>query len=195
MNTEGEDTGLGNEACVYSLPDQWIVSRLQKTERSVIASIEKYRFDLAAQSLYEFLWNEYCDWYLELSKPILLDDNSSAEQKRGTRQTLIRVLEAVLRLLHPIMPFITEEIWQQIAPLAGKSGDTIMLQAYPKPDDSKISEEAESAMGWIMEFVMGIRKIRGEMNIPPSKPLPVLLKNSSADDQQRLADWLVKCKY
>ncbi|MEW5008641.1 MAG: class I tRNA ligase family protein, partial [Cycloclasticus sp.] len=188
MNTEGEDTGLGNEACVYSLPDQWIVSRLQKTERSVIASIEKYRFDLAAQSLYEFLWNEYCDWYLELSKPILLDDNSSAEQKRGTRQTLIRVLEAVLRLLHPIMPFITEEIWQQIAPLAGKSGDTIMLQAYPKPDDSKISEEAESAMGWIMEFVMGIRKIRGEMNIPPSKPLPVLLNNSSADDQQRLAD-------
>lgn len=188
MNTEGEDTGLGAELCVYSLPDQWIVSRLQKTEASVITSIEKYRFDLAAQSLYEFLWNEYCDWYLELSKPILLDDNSSAEQKRGTRQTLIRVLEAVLRLLHPLMPFITEEIWQQIAPLAGKTGNTIMLQAYPTPDDSKISAAAESDMQWVMDFVMGIRQIRGEMNIPPSKPLPVLLNHCSEQDQQRLTD-------
>ena len=188
MNTEGEDTGLANEPCIYSLPDQWIVSRLQKTEASVIASIEKYRFDLAAQSLYEFLWNEYCDWYLELSKPILLDDNSSAEQKRGTRQTLIRVLEAVLRLLHPLMPFITEEIWQQIAPLAGKTGDTIMLQPYPKPDDSKISSAAESDMQWVMDFVMGIRQIRGEMNIAPSKPLPVLLNHCSEQDQQRLTD-------
>ena len=188
MNTEGEDTGLTNEPCIYSLPDQWIKSRLQKTEANVIASIEKYRFDLAAQSLYEFLWNEYCDWYLELSKPILLDDNSSAEQKRGTRQTLIRVLETVLRLLHPLMPFITEEIWQQIAPLAGKTGDTIMLQAYPKPDDSKISAAAESDMQWVMDFVMGIRQIRGEMNIPPSKPLPVLLNHCSEQDQQRLTD-------
>lgn len=186
MNTEGEDTGLGNDNCIYSLPDQWIVSRLQRTEASVIASIEKYRFDLAAHALYEFLWNEYCDWYLELSKPILLDDNGSAEQKRGTRQTLIRVLEAVLRLLHPFMPFITEEIWQQIAPLAGKTGDTIMLQAYPKPDESKISPTAENDMQWVMDFVMGIRQIRGEMNIPPSKPLPVLLNNCSEDDLSRL---------
>ena len=130
--------------------------------------------------------NEYCDWYLELSKPILLDDNSTAEQKRGTRQTLIRVLEAVLRLLHPLMPFITEEIWQQIAPLAGKTGDTIMLQAYPKPDNSKISADAESDMQWVMDFVMGIRQIRGEMNIAPSKPLPVLLNNSSKNDLTRL---------
>ncbi|MDF1689087.1 MAG: valine--tRNA ligase [Cycloclasticus sp.] len=186
MNTEGEDTGLGNDNCIYSLPDQWIVSRLQRTEASVIASIEKYRFDLAAHALYEFLWNEYCDWYLELSKPILLDDNSSAEQKRGTRKTLIRVLEAVLRLLHPFMPFITEEIWQQIAPLAGKKGDTIMLQAYPKPDESKISPTAENDMQWVMDFVMGIRQIRGEMNIPPSKPLPVLLNNCSESDLTRL---------
>ena len=186
MNTEGEDTGLGNNNCIYSLPDQWIVSRLQRTEASVIASIEKYRFDLAAHALYEFLWNEYCDWYLELSKPILLDDNSSAEQKRGTRKTLIRVLEAVLRLLHPFMPFITEEIWQQIAPLAGKKGDTIMLQAYPKPDESKISPTAENDMQWVMDFVMGIRQIRGEMNIPPSKPLPVLLNNCSESDLTRL---------
>ena len=186
MNTEGEDTGLGNKDCLYSLPDQWIVSRLQQTEASVIASIEKYRFDLAAHSLYEFLWNEYCDWYLELSKPILLDENSSEEQKRGTRQTLIRVLEAVLRLLHPLMPFITEEIWQQIAPLAGKTGNTIMLQAYPTPDESKISADAEADMAWIMDFVMGIRKIRGEMNIPPSKPLTVILDNVSELDQKRL---------
>jgi valyl-tRNA synthetase len=186
MNTEGEDTGLGDDNCIYSLPDQWIVSHLQRTEASVIASIEKYRFDLAAHALYEFLWNEYCDWYLELSKPILLDDNSSAEQKRGTRKTLIRVLEAVLRLLHPFMPFITEEIWQQIAPLAGKKGDTIMLQAYPKPDESKISPTAENDMQWVMDFVMGIRQIRGEMNIPPNKPLPVLLNNCSESDLTRL---------
>jgi valyl-tRNA synthetase len=186
MNTEGEDTGLGDDNCIYSLPDQWIVSHLQRTEASVIASIEKYRFDLAAHALYEFLWNEYCDWYLELSKPILLDDNSSAEQKRGTRKTLIRVLEAVLRLLHPFMPFITEEIWQQIAPLAGKKGDTIMLQAYPKPDESKISPTAENDMQWAMDFVMGIRQIRGEMNIPPNKPLPVLLNNCSESDLTRL---------
>lgn len=186
MNTEGEDVGLGDAACEYSLPDQWIKSRLQKTETSVIVSIEKYRFDLAAHALYDFLWNEYCDWYLELSKPILMGDNSTAEQKRGTRQTLVRVLEAILRLLHPIMPFITEEIWQQIAPLAGKTGDTIMMQPFPKPDESKISAEAEEDMQWIMDFVMGIRKIRGEMNIPPSKPLPVLLDNVSAKDQSIL---------
>jgi valyl-tRNA synthetase len=186
MNTQDEDVGLGDEPCDYSLPDQWIKSRLQKTEASVISSIEKYRFDLAAHALYDFLWNEYCDWYLELSKPILMDENSSAEQKRGTRQTLVRVLEAILRLLHPIMPFITEEIWQQIAPLAGKSGDTIMLQPFPKPDETKISADAEEDMQWVMDFVMGIRKIRGEMNIPPSKPLPVLLENVSSADQSRL---------
>ena len=186
MNTETEDTGLNDKVCDYSLPDLWIISRLQITETSVISSLEKYRLDLAAQSLYEFLWNEYCDWYLELSKPILLDENSSAEQKRGTRQTLVRVLETVLRLLHPIMPFITEEIWQQIAPLAGRLGNTIMLQAYPKPNESKISASAESDMSWVMNFVMGIRKIRGEMNIAPSKLLPVLLNNSSAEDKFRL---------
>ena len=186
MNTEGEDTGLGEQPCEYSLPDQWIKSRLQKTESSVISSIEKYRFDLAAQALYEFLWNEYCDWYLELSKPILLDEKSSDAQKRGTRQTLIRVLETVLRLLHPMMPFITEEIWQQVGPLAGKSGHTIMLQPFPQPNPDNISIEAEQSMSWIMDFVMGIRKIRGEMNIAPSKQLPVLLDNVSSTDQQRL---------
>jgi valyl-tRNA synthetase len=186
MNTEGEDTGLNNEACELSLPDRWIISRLQKTEETVADAIKKYRFDLASQAMYEFVWNEYCDWYLELSKPILLGENSSDAQKRGTRQTLVRVLETVLRLLHPIMPFITEEIWQQIAPMAGKSGDTVMLQPYPKPDESKISASAEADMQWVMDFVMGIRKIRGEMNIAPSKPLPVLLKNSSNEDGLRL---------
>ncbi|ORU94374.1 MAG: valine--tRNA ligase [Cycloclasticus sp. symbiont of Poecilosclerida sp. N] len=186
MNVEDEGNGLNNQPCDYSLPDRWIVSRLQKTEASVISSIEKYRFDLAAQALYEFVWSEYCDWYLELSKPILLDENSTDEQKRGTQRTLIRVLETVLRLLHPIMPFITEEIWQKIAPMAGKSGETIMLQAYPKPDHSKISIDAENDMQWVMDFVMGVRKIRGEMNIALSKPLSVLLKNSSAEDLQRL---------
>ena len=128
---------------------------------------------------------------MELSKPILLDKSSNEQQKRGTRKTLIRVLETVLRLLHPLMPFITEEIWQQVAPLAGKSGDTIMLQAFPTPDDSKISADAEEEMQWVMDFVMGVRKIRGEMNIAPSKPLPVLLKNTSPHDQTRLKNNLL----
>ena len=191
MNTEGEDTGLNDAPVELSLADRWIISRLQRTEANVIDCINKYRFDLAAQSLYEFLWNEYCDWYLELSKPILLDKSSNEQQKRGTRKTLIRVLETVLRLLHPLMPFITEEIWQQVAPLAGKSGDTIMLQAFPTPDDSKISADAEEEMQWVMDFVMGVRKIRGEMNIAPSKPLPVLLKNTSPHDQTRLKNNLL----
>ena len=108
---------------------------MQETELAVTRAVEHYRFDHASQALYEFIWNEYCDWYLELSKPVLWDEQASAEAKRGTRRTLIRVLETWLRLLHPFMPFITEEIWQTVAPLAGKSGPTIMLQPYPVADE------------------------------------------------------------
>jgi valyl-tRNA synthetase len=136
MNCEHEDCGIASESTVeLSLADRWIVGRVQATAAEVARAFSNYRFDLASSALYEFIWNDYCDWYLELSKPILWDEESPAAAKRGTRQTLIQVLETWLRLLHPMMPFITEEIWQTVAPLAGKSGQTIMLQPYPTADN------------------------------------------------------------
>ena len=186
MNTEGQDTGIDNDEVELSLADRWIISQLQSTEQDVTRALDAYRFDHAAQSIYEFIWNNYCDWYLELSKPVLTSDTASAAAKRGTRRTLVRVLEATLRMTHPFMPFITEEIWQTIAPLAGKSGDTIMSQPYPVADDSKIDNTAVTEMEWVMNFITGIRSIRSQMNIAPKKALPVLLKDAQADDQQKL---------
>ena len=186
MNTEGQDTGIENNEVELSLADRWIISLLQQTEQTVTKAIESYRFDLAAQAIYEFVWDNYCDWYLELSKPVLNSDSASDAAKRGTRRTLVRVLEATLRLAHPIMPFITEEIWQTIAPLAGKSGDTIINQPYPAADDSKIDSDAVAEMEWVMQFITGIRSIRSQMNIAPKKALPVLLKDAADLDQQRL---------
>ena len=185
MNTEEQEIGLGQEI-ELSLPDRWITSRLQVVSAQVQNSIENYRFDHAAQTIYEFTWNEYCDWYLELSKPILYSDDSSAAALRGTRQTLLLVLEGILRLAHPVIPFITEEIWQRIAPLAGIEGDTIMLQPYPESNQDKIDQQAVDDIEWVMACILGVRKIRSGMNIPPSKPLPILLQNSSADDAARL---------
>ncbi len=184
MQTEDKDTGIDNADVELSLPDRWIVSRLQQTERTVAGHIEKYRFDLAANDLYSFVWEDYCDWYLELSKPILFDDATPAAAQRGTRRTLVRVLETILRLNHPIMPFITEELWQMVAPLAGVHGDSIMLQPYPVCDDNKIDTEAEAELDWVKAFVTGVRKIRSEMDIAPGKPLPVLLRNASKDDRR-----------
>jgi valyl-tRNA synthetase len=186
MNTENQDTGIDNADIELSLADRWIISQLQTTEQTVTAALDNYRFDHAAQGIYEFIWNNYCDWYLELSKPVLTSDQASDAAKRGTRQTLVRVLETVLRLTHPIMPFITEEIWQTIAPLAGKSGDSIMGQPYPVSDNSMVDDEAVAEMEWLMAFITGIRSIRSQMNIPPKKQLPVLLKESTELDQQRL---------
>jgi valyl-tRNA synthetase len=184
MNTEDHDTGVGDAPCVYSLPDRWITSRLHLTVQTTTDAIENYRFDLAAQSLYEFVWNEYCDWYLELSKIVLQTGDEAAE--RGTRQTLVRVLEAVLRLTHPLMPFITEEIWQRAAPLAGRSGTTLMLQDYPQPQADRIDQTALLEMDWVMSFILGVRRIRGEMNIAPGKLVPVLLENGQVKDR----NWL-----
>ncbi|MEE9425732.1 MAG: valine--tRNA ligase [Methylococcales bacterium] len=182
MNTDGQDTGLGTEDRSYSLPDRWIQSRLQHTTKIVTESINSYRFDLASQAIYDFVWNEYCDWYLELSKIVLQQDDAVAA--RGTRQTLATVLDSALRLLHPLMPYITEEIWQKIAPLAGVTGETIMLQPFPEVQTVRIDAEAESEMDWLMKFVLGVRRIRGEINIPPGKPLPVLLQDGSTQDRQ-----------
>jgi len=187
MNTEGHDTGLGNEEVELSLPDRWIISHLQSVEAEVNTHIKAYRFDLAAHAVYEFTWNEYCDWYLELSKPILQDEASSDAARRGTRRTLVRVLEALLRLLHPFIPFITEELWQKIAPLAGTSADTIMTQSYPEADEGKVDEQANDDINWLKQFVLGVRRIRSEMDIAPSKQVPVLLQNGDDSDKQKLA--------
>lgn len=171
-----------------SLADRWIVSRLQQVSGEVARHIEGYRFDLASKELYEFIWNDYCDWYIELSKPVIYSDKASAEQKRAARQTLIQVLETMLRLLHPIMPFITEELWQKVAPLAGQSGETIMLQSYPQRNDGLIDSNAIEELNWVKSFIMGIRSIRSEMDIKPAKTLPVLLQNGSELDQTRLGN-------
>ena len=188
MNTEDQDTGIDNAEVELSLADRWIISLLQQTEQDVTRAIESYRFDLAAQAIYEFIWNNYCDWYLELSKPVLNNDAASDAAKRGTRRTLVRVLEATLRLAHPFMPFITEEIWHTIAPLAGKTGSTIMREAYPVADANKIDNTAVADMEWVMQFINGIRSIRSQMNIAPKKQLPVLLKDAADIDKQRLQD-------
>ncbi|MEN8168829.1 MAG: valine--tRNA ligase [Pseudomonadota bacterium] len=181
-NAAGAGSAGAASTVELSPADKWIISRLQQTEKTVTKAIDDYRFDLAANAIYEFTWDEYCAWYLELSKPVLYSDTSVEAEKRGTRRTLVRVLETILRLAHPIIPYITEEIWQKIAPLAAVKGETIMLQPYPEADESKIDEKAEAEMQWVMEFIVGIRKIRSGMNIPPSKPLPILLQNGSAQD-------------
>ncbi|MEH6909841.1 MAG: valine--tRNA ligase [Oceanicoccus sp.] len=189
MNTEEHDCGQDDsDDYQLSLADRWIISRLQHTESEVAVALEQYRFDLASQALYEFIWNEYCDWYLELSKPVLWDDNASASLKKGTRRTLIRVLETTLRLLHPFMPFITEEIWQRVAPLSAKSGDTIMLQPYPEFNAEYIDAQADADIEWLKGIIVGVRNIRGEMNISPAQAIPIMVKNGSDEDDRRLTD-------
>ncbi len=182
MNTEDQDCGQTGGEVELSAADRWIISQLQNTEKQVSEAMQNYRFDHVAQAIYEFTWNEYCDWYLELSKPVLTSDDSSPEQLRGTRQTLVRVLETLLRLAHPIMPFITEEIWQRVKPLAGKQGDSIMHQPYPAYDAAMVDAAASAEMEWAKSFILGVRKIRSGMNIAPGKPLPVLLQNGSSQD-------------
>lgn len=187
MNAEGQDTGLGGEPAELSLADRWIVSRLQQTQAQVTRAMEEFRFDHASQALYDFVWNEYCDWYLELSKPVLWDEGASEAAKRGTRQTLVRVLEAILRLAHPMMPFISEEIWQRVAPLAGVEGPSVMTQPWPKADEALIDEDATRDIEWLKGVIVAVRNIRAEMNIAPGKPLEALLTKGTAGDSERLA--------
>jgi valyl-tRNA synthetase len=182
MATEA-DGGDGVEA--LSLADRWIRSRLDAATLAVRDGYAQYRFDLAAQAVYEFTWYEFCDWYLEFSKPVLQSQDSTAEERRGTRRTLVDVLETLLRLLHPLMPFITEEIWQRVAPLAGKTGDSIMRQPYPAAEPGAADPRLDAEMRWVMDFVLGIRRIRGELDIAPSLKLSVLLQNASAEDLAR----------
>lgn len=188
MMTEGKDCGANGEPVELTLADKWILSELQRIEAQVAKNIDDFRLDHAAQNLYDFIWNEYCAWYLELSKPVLWDDSASEQLKRGTRRTLVQVLEAICRILHPFMPYITEEIWQQIKPLAGVEGDTIMTAAYPVANESLIDAQAESDIVWLKGIITGIRNIRAEMNIGPSKPLDVILRNTSDEDLRRLEE-------
>jgi valyl-tRNA synthetase len=183
MNTEGKDCGQNDNNYTLNAVDRWIISRLQQVEKSVEKSISEYRLDRVSQTLYSFTWDEYCSWYLELSKVVLNNPDASEESLRGTRRTLIRVLESLLRLLHPLVPFITEEIWQRVAPLAGVKGETIMLQPYPVANEDKIDSVAIAETEWTQSVITGIRNIRGEMNIAPGKPLPVIIQDCSEQDQ------------
>jgi len=189
MNTEEFDTGKDCGELSLSLADEWIIDRFQHTVADVTKAMGEYRFDLAAQSIYEFTWNQFCDWYLELSKPVLQSDETTDAEKRGTRHTLINTLEQLLRLAHPIMPFITDTIWQRVAPLTAiNATDTsIMVQPFVQFDETKTNAQASGDIEWLKQVIVGVRNIRGEMDIAPSKALDVLLKNVSAEDARRLA--------
>src|SRR5690349_14177204 len=177
MNCEGKDTGTDEKLAVeLSAADRWIISRLQRAERQVNEALGEFRFDVAARAVYEFVWDEYCDWYVELSKAQL---TGSEAQQRGTRRTLIRVLETTLRLAHPFIPFITEELWQKVAPLAGRRGDSIMVTRYPHPEPAKIDEAAEREIGAMKEVVNAARNLRSTLGVAPSAKVPMYLADAA----------------
>ena len=188
-NTDGKDTGVAGEVVELSSVDRWIISQLQRTEAEVTRHLESFRFDLATQVLYEFVWDQYCAWYLELVKPVLWDEQAALERQRGTRRTLVRVLEVILRLAHPFMPFISEEIWQRIKGQAGVSGETLMLQPWPVVNESRIDAAAEADIEWVKQLMLGVRQIRGEMKISMAKRIDIIVANASAEDLRRLAEF------
>jgi valyl-tRNA synthetase len=180
-------------AVELSVADRWIRSRFGRAVAAVESALAEYRFDYAASALYEFTWYEFCDWYLELAKPLLQSETSSPAARAGTRRTLLEILEALQRALHPIMPFITEEIWQRVAPLAGRAGPTVMLAPYPRPAEFPLDEASEREVSWLRSFILAVRQIRGEMNVNPSRRIPLLYRNASAHDIElirRHSTWL-----
>ncbi|MBU0621369.1 MAG: valine--tRNA ligase [Gammaproteobacteria bacterium] len=178
MNCEGKDVGQDESLPLeFSAADKWMIGELQKAEAEMATHFADYRFDMAARAVYELVWNTYCDWYVELAK---VQMNGSEAQQRGTRRTLVRVLETILRLAHPIIPFITEELWQTVGPMANARGDSIMLQAYPKADASKIDEASIAQIALLQELVTATRSLRSEMNLSPAARVPLIAAGDAA---------------
>ncbi|MBI0552100.1 valine--tRNA ligase [Pectobacterium parmentieri] len=186
MNTEDQDCGFGAGEKVLSLADRWILAEFNRTVKAYRDALDGYRFDIAANILYEFTWNQFCDWYLELTKPVM--NGGTEAELRGTRHTLVTVLEALLRLAHPIIPFITETIWLRVKALKGINDDTIMLQPFPEFDTAQEDTLALNDLEWIKQAIIAVRNIRAEMNIAPGKPLEVLLRDATAEAQRRVEE-------
>jgi len=188
MNTEGKDTGLDESKAVeLSVADRWIVSRLQRAEAAVNEALAEYRFDVASRTVYEFVY-EYCDWYVEITKIQIA--NGSEAQQRGTRRTLIRVLETALRLAHPFIPFITEELWQKVSPLAGRTGESIMLAPYPKPEPAKVDEKAEAEVALWQEQVDASRNLKATNNIGPGEKVVLYAQPKQEHSGWQHAPWV-----
>ena len=186
MNTEDQDCGFNGGEMTLSLADRWILAEFNQTIKAYREALDSFRFDIAAGILYEFTWNQFCDWYLELTKPVM--NGGSEAELRGTRNTLVTVLEGLLRLAHPIIPFITETIWQRVKVISGITADTIMLQPFPQYDASQVDEAALADTEWLKQAIVAVRNIRAEMNIAPGKPLELLLRGCSEEAIRRVND-------
>ncbi len=184
MNTEGRNLDGPIEE---TLADRWIASRLRRMLIDSERAFATYRFDLLANQLYDFAWHEYCDWYLELTKPLLWDEGASPAVQRGTRRSLLKVLELLLRAAHPVIPFITETLWRRVAPLTGIAGETIMLAPYPEASDLVDDPVADAAIEWLKGVILALRTIRGEMNVKPGQSMTLLLQGGGSADRERLA--------
>ena len=185
--TLGDAPPAAHEPAELSVADRWIRSRFGRLLTTLESALAEYRFDYLASALYEFAWHDFCDWYLELTKPLLQSSDTPPAARRGTQRTLAHITEALQRALHPLMPFITEEIWQRVASLAGRGGETVMLAPYPVASEFPADEAAEREVAWIQSVILGVRQIRGEMNISPAKRIPLLLKGASAAELRYVA--------